>query len=586
MISKILIIFILLLTSLVKSNEIEVIELHSNKSLDEMVLEKVNKNSNENEQVENKDDNENKNISSDNVEQTSETLEILETPSFWEELDLIELEFYLNNSNNIKSQTIHNEFTANLANDNFDYSKQKNKDIFFLIIKNFYENGEINKAYELISTRNYNENDNLNFYKLVEFNYLLSTFQLEKLCENKDILDLEFDLEFNLLNKIDIFCLILQNKILEAELQNSIMLETTDELDDNFQQLYQFLIGNNDNINLNSMNFDNDYSKHSIFLYSAMSRIGDIPLNDDFFDIDPNNLAIPVILNSATNITTRLKAANKAFLNEIITVDSLAALYQSVDFNSKQLTNSEDTLKNISKNVEMSMAFYYQLTNIQIFPSDRLKVLIEFWNFAKENNLEKIAYQLTTKIISSIELNSSNAIHGAEIALSYIYNQQYEEAKEWNDLYDSIFGIDDKSTYVNLLLDLYKTDDIQPVVDFIVSNYSEINKLNDKKTKELIILLLSVFNKENENLIQFDYDEIFDDRKMPSLIVNNAIYSALKSNEEYKFLFLVASSINNLEWKEIHPEHLKIILNGFSNYRDGVLIKPLILEIFKSYKIL
>ena len=265
MISKILIIFILLLTSLVKSNEIEVIELHSNKSLDEMVLEKVNKNSNENEQVENKDDNENKNISSDNVEQTSETLEILETPSFWEELDLIELEFYLNNSNNIKSQTIHNEFTANLANDNFDYSKQKNKDIFFLIIKNFYENGEINKAYELISTRNYNENDNLNFYKLVEFNYLLSTFQLEKLCENKDILDLEFDLEFNLLNKIDIFCLILQNKILEAELQNSIMLETTDELDDNFQQLYQFLIGNNDNINLNSMNFDNDYSKHSIF---------------------------------------------------------------------------------------------------------------------------------------------------------------------------------------------------------------------------------------------------------------------------------------------------------------------------------
>ena len=586
MISKILIILLLLLTSIVKSNEIEVIELHSNKSLDEMVLEKVNNDNNVADKTENIDDIEKEDISSDNINETDQTLQIIETPSFWEELELSELEFYLNNSNNIKSETIHKEFIINLSNDNFDYSIKKNRDIFFLIIKNFYENGEINKAYELLSTRNYNDTDYLNFYKFVEFNYLLSTFQLEKLCEIKDSSDLELDLEFNLLNKIDIFCLILQNKILEAELQNSIMLETTNDLDNNFQQIYQFLIGNDTSINLNSMNFENDYSNNSIFLYSAMLRIGDIPLNDDFYDIDPSNLAIPVILNSATNITTRLKAANNAFLNEIITVDSLAALYQSVDFNSKQLNNSEDTLKNISKNIEMTMAFYYQLTNIQIFPSERLKVLIEFWKFAKENNLEKIAYQLTTKIISSIELNSSNAIHGAEIALSYIYNQRYAEAKDWNDLYENIFGNDDKSTYVKLLLDLYKTEDIQPVVDFIVSNYSEINKLSDKKTKELIILLLNVFNKENENLIKFDYEEIFDDRKMPSLIVNNAISTALKSNEEDRFLFLIATSINNLEWKEIHPEHLKIILNGFVNYRDGILIKPLILEIFKSYKIL
>ena len=41
-------------------------------------------------------------------------------------------------------------------------------------------------------------------------------------------------------------------------------------------------------------------------------------------------------------------------------------------------------------NKELSMAFLFQLVNIQIFPKDRLDILIQFWDFAKKNNLEEI----------------------------------------------------------------------------------------------------------------------------------------------------------------------------------------------------
>ena len=79
----------------------------------------------------------------------------------------------------------------------------------------------------------------------------------------------------------------------------------------------------------------------------------------------------------------RIKAANESFLDNLITVDSLAALYMSADFSSDELSNPKETIDLFSNNKELSMAFLFQLVNIQIFPKDRLNSLIEFWDFAK-----------------------------------------------------------------------------------------------------------------------------------------------------------------------------------------------------------
>ena len=125
-------------------------------------------------------------------------------------------------------------------------------------------------------------------------------------------------------------------------------------------------------------------------------------------------------MNQASPIDLRIKAANESFIENLISVDSLAALYMSADFNSDQLNNPEETLNLYEKNKELSMAFLFQLVNIQIFPNDRLKILIQFWDFAKKNNLEEIAYKLTVNMLSSIEPNSQNIIYGPQIALAYI----------------------------------------------------------------------------------------------------------------------------------------------------------------------
>ena len=42
-----------------------------------------------------------------------------------------------------------------------------------------------------------------------------------------------------------------------------------------------------------------------------------------------------------------------------------------------------------------------------------LNSLIQFWDYAKKNNLEEIAYKLSVNMLSSIEANSENMIYGS-----------------------------------------------------------------------------------------------------------------------------------------------------------------------------
>ena len=159
-----------------------------------------------------------------------------------------------------------------------------------------------------------------------------------------------------------------------------------------------------------------------------MTRIAELPFSNEFYELDKKNLSIPIILNQSSPIDLRIKAANESFLENLITVDSLAALYMSADFNSDQLNNPKETLELFLDNKELSMAFLFQLVNIQIFPNDRLNILIQFWDFAKKNNLEEIAYKLSINMLSSIEPSSENIIYGPQIASAYIFNNNFENA--------------------------------------------------------------------------------------------------------------------------------------------------------------
>ena len=180
------------------------------------------------------------------------------------------------------------------------------------------------------------------------------------------------------------------------------MIESEKNLDTYYQYLFSLISNSQDKISIDNENKITEINKKLIFLYSAMTRIAELPFSHEFYELDKRNLSIPIILNPASPIDLRIKAANESFLDKQINIDSLAALYISADFDSEQLNNPKETINSFADNKEMSMAFLYQLVNIQIFPNERLNSLIEFWDFARKNNLEEIAYKLSFNMLSSI----------------------------------------------------------------------------------------------------------------------------------------------------------------------------------------
>ena len=108
--------------------------------------------------------------------------------------------------------------------------------------------GNISKAFNLINSIDLQDNEYKSFYKLIELNYLLSTFQLEEVCSLNDELALENTYENFIIEKTDIFCLAIKDNLSQADLLNSILLDTEVKIDQNFQNLYDIMINKNNNI--------------------------------------------------------------------------------------------------------------------------------------------------------------------------------------------------------------------------------------------------------------------------------------------------------------------------------------------------
>ena len=580
----IIIIYLVFYSTFVHSSDVEVIELHDSKTLDQIVLDKIDDDISENEN-EVETINENESESTDTL--ASEVNQIVvEEDMFLQNYSLEEISNFLNNSKNIKSNILQKELSNFLQNLNLDFNEIKDREIFFYIVNYFYDVGNISQAYNLVKSRDLQDDKNLDYYFTIEINYLLATFQLENVCNLKNDYNFNIKIQNFLLEKVDIFCSVLEGNLSEADLLNSIMIESEINVDQTFQELYYIISGKNDTLSQNNSIFKNLLNNNLIFLYSAMARIAEIPLTETFLLVDPKNLAIPIILNQSTPIELRIRAANESYIGKAISVDSLAALYQSVDFNTEQFNNSDKTLNELSYSKEISMAYYFQLINVQIFPSERLSVLIDFWNYSKEKNLENIAYALSYKILQSIQLSSENIEFGSEIANAYIYNQDYAKALEWIEFFENSMEKNDQSSYARVLLNLYSVDDISSLIDIINENFDKFFDTKSKNNEELIFILLSILQKQSEKTLEVDFENIFEKRLYPSFSLTENIKDSIEDQDYNKFLLYSIVSVNDTYWSNIHPDHLKLLLLGYLNYDDGNLIKKIIIEIFEDYKIL
>ena len=230
------------------ATEINIIELHTSKSLDQLVLENNSDDSSSidsteevfEQEVETEELSESESIVQEElINKTEEELNkekeilietndiIIDENSFWESLDKERLNFYFNNINYINSKPIYNEFVNLLLKFDYNMDKSKNREIFYLLINKLLQLGEIQKSYNLIKSNDVANDENLSFYKMLELNYLFSTYQLIEACELKDELNiLQIKLSNYYLEKTDIFCLLMEEKFDEANLLNSILIET------------------------------------------------------------------------------------------------------------------------------------------------------------------------------------------------------------------------------------------------------------------------------------------------------------------------------------------------------------------------
>ena len=317
-----------------------------------------------------------------------------------------------------------------------------------------------------------------------------------------------------------------------------------------------------------------------------MLRINELPLGKDFIDIDPKNLSIPVILSNSTKMGIRIKAANRAFYSDSLSIDSISALYQSVDFNSSQFSNPEETIISLKNNNELKMAFYFQLANIQIFPDERLKIILDYWNFAKKFGLEKIAYAITNNIIKTITPTPENIKYAMEITFAHISNENYEEALKWINLYEETNTADERVEYAKFLIDLKETDSLETIINYLTVNYNDLINSKNKKTHETIDILVSFFESETNTQSDYKYYNLIDERKMPSYFLIKDINYNVEIKNDLEVFILSLISISNFSWTELHPEHLILVLNAYNLYDQGLLIKPIILEILNELEIL
>ena len=602
-----IILFIFLLNNSILANEITVIDLH-NKSLDQLSKElELNQNEKNKENIliegdliinnqSTKQDNLNlESNSNNNLFEDVSINEVYDYSEMWGDLSKEDLNFLLNDLNLARSATIRKELIS-ILNINESVPKSFDKEDFNkLLINSLLSLGARKKSYELIQNFDQVLNTEYNIY-YIEFNlnYLLSIYDLSGACEYRNEiknLNSNSTLLDNYFLKVDIFCLLLQEKFDEANLLNSLLDETTNGEDQYFQYLYNKL----QNIEIDLEDIDSKSNPKNIFLYSAMHRIGNIPLSNNFLNIDPLNLSMPIVLSGATNIDLRLRAAHLAYFNKLLNIDSLAALYQIVDFSYDELNEPSKMKSLIEDNVEIGMAYFYQLINVQLLPITRLEAIVKFWEYAEKNDLELIAYKLSIKSLNTIEPSNELIAYGPKIAKAYIYSSDTILANKWilfsenslknkNLIYDlnaskllyNLINIEDEENLTNVLFDS---------LNYMEDSLIDVKNPDNLFKKEILHIIFSILNENIENLYKLE-KKINEDRPMPSIYLINKIRNSIVSKNYPEFLLYLVISTKNMNWVEIHPEHLRIILLGLKEYRDGLILNDILLEILKNSKII
>ena len=572
------------------AEDIKIIELHD-QTIDRILLNATNDNDDANNDINTE---ELKSSTSATKEQDiiidpeeSESSEPSESvtafPDFWENADKDDVLFLFDNLLLTNSLILNNTLIDALTLNSLPPQGFEEDEFNHFKIVNLIKLGQRKKAFNMIETLN-EKTDYVDAFNLFKLNYYFSTYELNQACDFSNSFNRkESKINENYLLKVDIFCTFLQNKTEEADFLNSL-LEEMDDQDDYFQKIFL-------NLKRSSKNKEDftllNYDENSMSLYSAMIRVGEMPLNNKYLMKDPVNFSMPIILSGSSDISLRLKASHKAYQQGIFNADSLSALYQTVDFSYDELTNID--LEKFHKNFEIGMAYLFQKANIQLLPITRVQSLVDFWSYAEKENYSSLAYDISRNLIDKIEPSPELSEHGIEIAKAHIHNSNFKLADKWILFAENYQSEDEnfaeKIQSIKLLYKLKKSTNDKQFINILL-NSDVLKGIHENIIKQEILLTIASVINENNNEIFNGNRNLYDQRSVPSIYLLNKIKQSSKTNNYGELLLSINISMVDKSWEETHPEHLRIILTALRDIEIENFFKDVILEILKASEII
>ena len=79
---------------------------------------------------------------------------------------------------------------------------------------------------------------------------------------------------------------------------------------------------------------------------------------------------------------------------------------------------------------------------------------------------------------------------------------------------------------------------------------------------------------------------MIDERSMPSNYIMNIISNSSDNNRIGELILSALVSLDGKSWNDVHPQHLKILLESFKKAKLDNLFKDIIIEIFEESKII
>ena len=138
-------------------------------------------------------------------------------------------------------------------------------------------------------------------------------------------------------------------------------------------------------------------------------------------------------------------------------------------------------------------------------------------------------------MLSSIEANSENIIYGTQIASAHIFNNNFDSAADWIELYENAKEIDSKSIYTRILLDLYSSNDLNSFINSINETLDNFSYAQDNQNNELLYVINSVMNLDinsNSNRkMKFRFTSLIQFKTKDSKTTSKVVAEALIKNQ-------------------------------------------------------